>query len=72
MAAVVAVAAAIVPVGPWVGLGGLDVGTGTAFLLFSGATVYLLYAIVNVLPQRSTNRRESTVYLSPARGAVDE
>ena len=72
MAAVVAVAVAIRPVGPWVGLSGLDIGTGAAFLLFSGATVYLLYAIVNVLPQRSSTQRESTVRLSPTRGAVSE
>jgi hypothetical protein len=60
------------PVGSWVGLPGVDVWTAAAFLLFSGATVYLLYAIVNVLPQRSAVSRESTVRLSPTRSLVSE
>ena len=72
MAAAVAFAVAIDPIGSWVGLPGAELWTGVAFLLFSGATVYLLYAIVNVLPQRSGNGRESSVRLSPTRGPVSE
>jgi uncharacterized membrane protein YphA (DoxX/SURF4 family) len=66
-ATAVALAVAIDPIGSWVGLPGVEPWTGVAFLLFSGATVYLLYAIVNVLPQRSNIGRESTVRLSPTR-----
>lgn len=69
---VVALAVALNPVGPWVGLPGVNIWTGAAFLLFSAATVYLLYAIVNVLPQRPNLRHESTVRLSPTRGPVSE
>lgn len=72
VAVAVAAAAMINPVGPWVGLPGLDLWTAVAFLLFSGATVYLLYAIVDVLPQRSTTGRESAVRVSPTRGSVSE
>ena len=71
-ATAVALAVAIDPIGSWVGLPGVEPWTGVAFLLFSGATVYLLYAIVNVLPQRSNLGRESTVRLSPTRGPVSE
>jgi uncharacterized membrane protein YphA (DoxX/SURF4 family) len=71
-AAAVALAVAIDPIGRWIGLPGLEPWNAVAFLLFSGATVYLLYAIVNVLPQRSSNGRESTVRLSPTRGPVSE
>ena len=71
-ATAVALAVAIDPIGSWGGLPGVEIWTAVAFLLFSGATVYLLYAIVNVLPQRSSNGRESTVRLSPTRGPVSE
>jgi hypothetical protein len=71
-AVLVALAVAISPVGPWVGLVGVGPGTTVTFLLFSGATVYLLYAVVNVLPQRQGVRRESTVRLSSPRESVDE
>lgn len=72
MATAVAVAVAIDPIGSWVGLPGVEPWTGAAFLLFSGATTYLLYAIVNVLPRRSSIDRESTVRLSPSRSSVSE
>jgi len=71
-ATAVALAVAIDPIGSWVGLPEVELWTGVAFLLFSGATVYLLYAIVNVLPQRSSIGRQSTVRLSPTRGPVSE
>jgi hypothetical protein len=71
-AAVVALAVAMAPLGAWVGLPGTDAGTAAAFLLFSAATVYLLYAVVNVLPQRLRLNREATIPLSPTRGLVDE
>jgi hypothetical protein len=72
-ATAVALAVAIAPIGPWVGLSATDAGTATAFLLFSGATVYLLYAIVDVLPQRlTTDRTPSTIPLSATRRPIDE
>ncbi|MGH8947714.1 MAG: MauE/DoxX family redox-associated membrane protein [Acidimicrobiia bacterium] len=71
-ATAVALAVAIDPIGSWVGLPGVEPWTGVAFLLFSGAAVYLLYAIVNVLPQRSSIGRESSVRLSPTRDPVSE
>jgi hypothetical protein len=71
-ATVVAVAAAMTPVGPWVGLPGTDAGTASAFLLFSVATVYLLYAIVDVLPRRPRLDRTTAIPLSAARRPVDE
>ena len=71
-ATAVALAVAIDPIGSWVGLPGVEIWTAVAFLLFSGATVYLLYAIVNVLPQRSSQSRQATVRLSPTRGPVSE
>ena len=71
-ATAVALAVAIDPIGSWVGLPGEELWTGVAFLLFSGASVYLLYAIVNVLPQRSSSARESTVQLLPTRGPISE
>ena len=72
-ATAVALAVAVAPIGPWVGLSATNAGTATAFLLFSGATVYLLYAIVDVLPQRLTpDRSLSTIPLSATRRPVDE
>jgi len=71
-AAGVAIAVNLNPVGPWVGVSSLDLWPAVAFFLFSGAAVYLMFAIVNVLPQRSVVRRESPVRLSPARGPVSE
>lgn len=72
-ATVVASTVALAPIGPWVGLSGTDAGTAFAFLLFSGATVYLLYAIVEVLPQRlKPVRRPATIPLSAIRRPVDE
>lgn len=72
-ATVVALTVAMAPIGPWVGLAGTDAGTAFAFLLFSGATVYLLYAIVEVLPQRlRPDPRPTTIPLSATRRLVDE
>ena len=72
-ATAVALAVATAPIGPWVGLSATDPGTASAFLLFSGATVYLLYAIVDVLPQRPTpDRSLPTIPLSATRRPVDE
>ncbi|MGH8872144.1 MAG: MauE/DoxX family redox-associated membrane protein [Acidimicrobiia bacterium] len=71
-AAVVALAVAMSPVGSWVGLPGTDTGTAVAFLLFSAASVYLLYAVVNVLPQRTGVNRETPVQLASARRAAGE
>jgi hypothetical protein len=71
-ATVVAVAAAMTPVGPWAGLPGTDAGTASAFLLFSVATVYLLYAIVDVLPRRPRLDRTTAIPLSATRRPVDE
>jgi hypothetical protein len=51
-------------------------GTGPAtvvpFLMFSGATVYLMYAIVNILPQRPPRAPAPIIQLSPTRGSVSE
>jgi hypothetical protein len=72
-ATAVALAVAMAPIGPWVGLPGSDAGTTSAFLLFSAATVYLLYAIVDVLPQRlNPDRSLPTIPLSATRRLVDE
>lgn len=71
-AAVVALTVAMTPVGPWVGLPGADAGTAVAFLLFSAASVYLLYAVVNVLPQRTGVNRETPVQLASTRRAAGE
>ena len=72
-ATVVALAVAIAPIGPWGSLAEVNAGTASAFLLFSAATVYLLYAIVDVLPQRLTpDRSLSTIPLSATRRPVDE
>ena len=72
-ATVVALAVAMAPIGPWVGLSGTDTGTASAFLLFSVATVYLLYAIVDVLPRRlRLDQATTTIPLSATRRAVDE
>lgn len=72
-ATVVALAVAAAPVGPWGGLPGVDAGTAAAFLLFAGATVYLLYAVVDVLPQRLSNdRRLPIIPLSAPRRTGDE
>lgn len=68
----VALLAAIRPPGPWLGLGGIDPGSMIAFLLFSSAAVYLLYGIVNVLPQQRKANREVFVRLTPSAGTVDE
>jgi hypothetical protein len=38
------------------------------FLLFTGATVYLLYAIVNVLPRSIPGTPARLIPLSPTRG----
>jgi hypothetical protein len=70
-AAVVAFVSAVDPPGPWVGLTGAGLSTIVPFLMFSGATVYLMYAIVNVLPQRQA-RAGPIIQLSPTRGAVRE
>lgn len=56
------------PVGRFVGLPALDPWTGVAFLIFSAATVYLMYAIVNVLPQRRRLSRERPVAIGPRPG----
>jgi hypothetical protein len=72
-ATVVALAVAMAPIGPWVGLSGTDAGTASAFLLFSVATVYLLYAIVDVLPRRlRLDQATTTIPLSATRRPVDE
>jgi uncharacterized membrane protein YphA (DoxX/SURF4 family) len=72
-ATVVALAVAMAPIGPWVGLTGTDGGTAFAFLLFSVATVYLLYAIVDVLPRRlRLDQTTTTIPLSATRRPVDE
>jgi len=72
-ATVVALAVAMAPIGPWVGLSGTDAGTASAFLLFSVATVYLLYAIVEVLPRRlRLDQATTTIPLSATRRPVDE
>jgi hypothetical protein len=70
-ATVVAFATALDPPGPWVGMTGAGPSTIVPFLMFSGATVYLLYAIVNILPQRPA-RAEPIIQLSPTRGSVRE
>jgi hypothetical protein len=72
-ATVVALAVAMTPIGPWVGLSGTDAGTASAFLLFTVATVYLLYAIVDVLPRRlRLDQAPTTIPLSATRRPVDE
>jgi hypothetical protein len=71
-AVVVAVLTALGPPGAWVGVGGAELSVIVPFLLFSGATVYLLYAIVNVLPQRSARVAHPMISLSPTRGSVSE
>jgi hypothetical protein len=50
---------------------GAGLSTLVPFLLFTGATVYLLYAIVNILPQRPP-RAQPIIQLSPTRGPVSE
>jgi hypothetical protein len=72
VATVVAFATALVAPGPWEGMTGVGLSTLVPFLLFTGATVYLLYAIVNILPQRPTRAVAPVIQLSPARGSVSE
>ncbi len=69
-ATLVALVTALDPPGSWVGMTGAGLATTLPFLLFSGAAVYLLYAIVNVLPQRPAPG--PTIQLSPTRGSVSE
>lgn len=73
-ATLVALVTALDPPGPWVGMTEAGLSTIVPFLLFSGATVYLLYAIVNVLPQRPARNPAPTptIHLSPTRGSVGE
>jgi hypothetical protein len=70
-AMIVAFATALYPPGPWAGMRGAGLSTLVPFLLFTGATVYLLYAIVNILPQRPP-RAQPIIQLSPTRGPVSE
>jgi hypothetical protein len=71
-ATVVAFATALDPPGPWVGMTGTGPATVVPFLMFSGATVYLMYAIVNILPQRPPRAPAPIIQLSPTRGSVSE
>jgi hypothetical protein len=71
-ATVVALATALDPPGPWVGMTGEGASTLVPFLLFTGATVYLMYAIVNILPQQPSRAGGRMIQLSPTRGAVSE
>jgi hypothetical protein len=71
-ATVVAFVTASDPLGPWVGMSGAGLSTIVPFLLFSGATVYLMYAIVNILPQRPRRAEAPMIQLSPTRGSVSE
>lgn len=68
MASLVAFWVALNPLGPWVGMTGEPLSAIVPFLLFAGATVYLLYAIVNVLPARVPRAPTPTIQLSPTRG----
>jgi hypothetical protein len=71
-ATVVALVTALDPPGPWLGMTGAGAATVVPFLLFSGATVFLLYAVVNVLPQRRPQRPAPFIRLSPTRSSVSE
>lgn len=71
-ATLVALATTFSPPGPWVGMIGAGAATVVPFLLFSGATVFLLYAIVNVLPQSRPRSPAPVIRLSPTRGSVSE
>jgi uncharacterized membrane protein YphA (DoxX/SURF4 family) len=67
-AATVAFWAALSPPGPWVGMIGEPMSAIVPFLLFTGATVYLLYAIVNVLPRSIPGTPARIIPLWPTRG----
>jgi hypothetical protein len=53
IAMAVMVMAAIIPIGPLGGLVGQEVRTVIPFVLFTGVVVYLLYALLTVLPMVS-------------------
>ena len=68
-AAILAFWMALDPPGRWLGAPGEPLSTLVPFLLFSTATVYLLYAVVDVLPRRRPAAPVPLISLSPTRGA---
>ena len=67
LATITLLAAAVIPVGPLGGLAGQGLDVVVPYVLFTLATVYLLYAVIAVLPERTALSRETTIELSPTR-----
>lgn len=55
---------ALFPIGMLGGLHEAELSTAVAFLLFTGAVVYLLHAVITVLPLRQGARRAASVQLT--------
>ncbi len=47
---------AITSIGPWGGMTGMPVRESVPFVLLTGVTVYLLYAVITVLPRQRSRR----------------
>jgi len=67
LSAVVLIWAAIVPTGPLAGLPDESLAVAIPFLIFSGTVVYLLYAVIAVLPEKAAASREVFVPLTVGR-----
>lgn len=67
-AVVAGIAGVLVPLGPWAGLVGEEIGVLLPFISFVVATVYLLYATMAVLPARFPSRSGTPIRLSLGSG----
>lgn len=72
VAVAILVVAALSPIGPWGGLGEVSIGDALTSTLFTGVTVYLLYALIAVLPQPPPAAPRVNVPVSAARPARGE
>lgn len=66
-AAATLVYAMISPIGPWGGLAGAPLGESLPLAAFTGVTIYLLYAVIAVLPRGRAPRSHTPIGLSPTR-----
>lgn len=63
-AVLVMVLAVVYPIGPWGGIAELSVWQAVAFVGFTGVSVYLLYAILAVLPMARAVEADSPLRIS--------
>jgi hypothetical protein len=71
-AVAILVVAALNPIGPWGGLGEVPIGNALTVSLFTGVTLYLLYALIAVLPQPTPPAPRVNVRVSATRTARGE